>query len=166
MKIIIMGLLLGLLVQGVRASDDDVVVTAQAPYDQRGVSITKYVEGASLTLTNVAVEPWKPTSIFAKQGTGTVNTITIDFKRVYGIEAQYRASDITTNILGLVETNTYPFEVTNTFFRVVTGRVFAATVTGDYFGAISTPFNFKADDVIVYGQTDLGGKAVIISGDR
>jgi hypothetical protein len=153
-----------LLAFGTGAYGEDVITDTVAPYTERGVSITKYVNGSSLNFTNYAEAPWYPVSIWSDAGTRT-NTITLNVVRVYDIRFQYRPDDVTTNILGIVTTNTYT-EVTNMAYRVFTGTVASVTITGAGVRAISVPFQIKADDVLVFGQSDTNAKPIVLNGQR
>jgi len=152
-----------LLVVGTVVRADD-VVSALAPYDSRGVSIVKYVDGASITFTNNAVEPWFPVSIANKIATGVTNVIDLTVVRIYDTAFQYRQDDVTTNIFGQIVTNTYE-QVTNFTYRVWTGTVASVSVS-TIPQPITTLFQFRADDVIGISQTDTNGKDVVISGRR
>ena len=160
MKKLIGLFLLGLCV-GVRA--DDVLSDAQAPYTERGVSITKWIEGSNLKFTNTVSEPWYVESIASESG--YTNTFTFTVVRIYDIGFQYRPDDVTTNIFGQVETNTYT-EVTNMTYRVWTGQVYSVIASNAQPVAVAPKFTIKPEDVIIVGQSDTNGKPVIISGSR
>lgn len=145
------------------AAADDVLSDAAAPYTERGVSITKWIDGESLTFTNTASEPWFPESIVGADG--YTNSITLKVARVYGIMVQYRPDAVATNLFGEVVTNTYT-EITNTVYRVFTGTVYSVTATDCVPVALSPKFAIKPLDVITIGQSDTNGKPVIISGSR
>lgn len=167
-------LILALLVTGAVYADKtsnprDHVVEADAPYTERGVSITEWLPAEpTLTFTNVATEPWYPVSIIT-DGDGVItNTLTITVKRLYDLVYQGLTNVVTTNAAtGWVETNSVPWQQTNIAYRVYTGTVWSATVTGDVDAAISRPFWFKAFDVIDIGQTYTNtGKHLILNGSR
>lgn len=158
----LLGVLLLASFAGARA--EDVISKAPAPYSGRGVSITKWVEGSSITWTNEASEPWYPVSIWTDNGVGNTNTITLDVIRLYDIQFQTKASDVTTNIFGQVETNVYT-QVTNVFTRVMTNSI-SVTIVGSGSAAISIPFMIKGDDGLRITQTDTNGKPVVVNGQR
>jgi len=145
------------------AFGQDVISETKAPFTERGVTITKFVDGAETSFVNEASEPWYPVSVWS-DNSGRTNTITISVVRVYDTRFQYRPDDVTTNILGMVLTNTYT-EVTNVFTRVLTNAI-SGTVTGAASFAVSPVFMIKADDIIRIGQTDTNGKPVVINGLR
>jgi len=156
----------------VRASD--LVVEARDPFVNRGVSITKYVDGASITWTNDVTEPWFPVSVLANNGTAT-NIITIEVIRLYGMEYQTTPDAVVTNFMGGVETNVSR-QVTNVVTRSFTGTVAQVStvantarpvyVTGGAGIWIAVEFMFKANDIIKITQSDTNAKAVVISGRR
>lgn len=164
MKRIIGFLLIGLCTV-VRGSDaSDVVSDASAPYTSRGVSITKWVDGASLTFTNDALEPWYPVSLASVNG--YTNDLTFTVKRVYGVTNQYATSGVTTtNFIGQVVTNDL-IQVTNVFYRVYTGTIYSVTASNAAPVALEPAFQIKVNDVVEIGQSDTNAKPIIINGQR
>jgi len=146
----------------VRASD--LVVEARDPFVNRGVSITKYVDGASISWANDVAEPWYPVSVMADNGTST-NIITIEVVRLYGFEYQTTPDVVVTNFMGGVETQ-LGGQITNLVSRSFTGTVAVVTTTGKLAAAVAVPFQFKADDIIRITQSDTNAKPVVISGRR
>lgn len=161
-KSIVIGLLLAV---GMVVRAEDIVASALAPYDSRGVSITESFDGTSWDYQHTNTEPFYVTSIWAGNGVSVTNTISLQVVRVYGITAQSRPDAVTTNIFGEVETNYYG-QVTNWVYSVSTGTIHTATVTNDTLFAVTLPFTFKADDILRITQTDTNEKPFFISGQR
>ncbi len=161
-KYLIIGLLLAV---GAVVRAEDSITSAQAPYDQRGVSITDKISGGEWLFEITNAEPFKVTSVMALNGAGVTNTINLQVVRIHDIMAQSRPDVVTTNILGLVETN-YFRQATNLVYSVNTGTVHTATVTGDTLFAISVPFTYINGDFIRITQTDTNEKSYFISGER
>lgn len=162
-KKIVIGLL---LVVGTVVSAEDTITSAPAPYVQRGVSITRYVDNAETwQFTNSSPEPFYVQSLFVLDSTGITNAISLKVVRIHDIEVQTRPDAVTTNLFGDVETNRYS-QVTNTTYRVTTGTVHSATITNDTLISVTIPFMFKADDVLKVTQSDTNAKTIIISGKR
>jgi len=154
-----------LLAVGTVVRAEDIVTSALAPYDSRGVSITKFFEGTTLDYQVENAEPFYVTSIAVGGSVDITNTISLLVVRVYGITEQVRPDAVTTNIFGQVETNYYG-QVTNYVYRVTTNMIHTATVTNDAIFAVTIPFMYKNDDVLRVSQTDTNGKPIIISGQR
>lgn len=158
----LLGLLLLVLVTG--AGAEDVISEAPNPYTERGVSITKYVEGSSLAFTNKASEPWYPVSLWV--GSTSANTVSVDIIRIYGLTFQTKADTVDTNFLGQVVTNQWP-QVTNLLTRVFTNTILNGVVTSTATNiAVDKVFYIKADDLIRIRQSETNGKPAVINGQR